>query len=96
MVKPLGGRGIKAPYETTHMRVPVPLKPDIEAMIDDYRKNLLTGNDADTIEKQLTSLSEAIRAAKSLVRSKKSARRSMARLLTAIYGTTVSFDDLAI
>jgi hypothetical protein len=37
MSKPLGGRGKKAPYETTHVRVPVDLKPQIEEIIDSYR-----------------------------------------------------------
>lgn len=96
MSKPLGGRGVKAPYTSTHMRVPLPLKPEFEARIESYRENLLTGKNSDTIEKSLTSLPEAVEAAKSLVKSKKSARKSMARLLTAIYGTPVSFDDLAV
>lgn len=37
MNKPVGGRGKKAPYETTHIRVPVDLKPQIEQIIDKYR-----------------------------------------------------------
>lgn len=96
MSKPVGGRGVKAPYTTTHIRIPEDLKAEFEARIESYRENLLTGKDGDTVEKSLTSLPEAIEAAKLLVRSKKSARQSMARLLTAIYGTPVSFDDLAV
>jgi hypothetical protein len=39
MNKPIGGRGKKAPYETTHVRVPVDLKPQIEKLIEEYREN---------------------------------------------------------
>lgn len=40
MDKPKGGRGKKAPYETTHMRIPLPLKLQIEKLIEDYRLSL--------------------------------------------------------
>lgn len=96
MSKPLGGRGVKAPYTTTHIRIPSDLKAEFEARIESYRENLLTGKKSDTIEKSLTGLTEAIEEARLIVKSKKSARKSMARLLTAIYGTPVSFDDLAV
>ena len=96
MTKPLGGRGVKAPYTTTHMRVPLPLRAEFETRIESYREYLLTSNECDTIEKSLTGLSEAIEEAKLIVRSKKSARQAMARLLTAIYGTVVTFEDLAV
>lgn len=43
MTKPIGGRGKRAPYQTTHLRVPIPLKSTIEAMIDDYRAVVLDG-----------------------------------------------------
>lgn len=91
--KLVGGRGHKAPYETTHVRVPMPLKQDVEQLISDYRQKLLTGS---TISKDnsLTSLSEAKEIARKLVRAKKSSRESMARLLTAIYKTVVTMDDL--
>jgi hypothetical protein len=37
--KQIGGRGKKAPYETTHVRIPVDLKSQIELLIKDYRNN---------------------------------------------------------
>jgi len=37
--KQIGGRGKRAPYETTHVRIPVDLKPQIEKMIEDYRNS---------------------------------------------------------
>ena len=39
MVKPKGGRGIKAPYETTHMRVPKPIKSIVLSAADYYRES---------------------------------------------------------
>lgn len=37
MDKPKGGRGIRAPYESTHVRVPVPIKDRVEELIEQYR-----------------------------------------------------------
>lgn len=37
-----GGRGKKAPYETTHYRIPEPIKPVVEAMADRYRLLVIT------------------------------------------------------
>jgi hypothetical protein len=39
MNKPIGGRGKKAPYETTHVRIPVDLKPQVELLIKEFRDN---------------------------------------------------------
>lgn len=41
MVKPIGGRGKKAPYETMQMRVPIPVKPLLEAIIERFRNGEL-------------------------------------------------------
>jgi hypothetical protein len=45
MNKPIGGRGKKAPYETTHVRIPVDLKSQIEKLVEDYRNNGLVALD---------------------------------------------------
>jgi hypothetical protein len=37
MTKPVGGRGIKAPYQTRVVRVPEPVVEQIQAIIDAYR-----------------------------------------------------------
>lgn len=37
--KQIGGRGKKAPYETTHVRIPVDLKSQVEILVEDYRNN---------------------------------------------------------
>lgn len=84
MSKPTGGRGIKAPYETTHIRVPVPIKSDVQRLIDRFRD----GGDSRT-ENPLTTLEDAVSIAKGILMQKKSARVSMQKLLTAIYGQDV-------
>ena len=41
MVKPVGGRGKKAPYQTIQMRVPLPLKSKVEELVEQYRTEVL-------------------------------------------------------
>lgn len=36
-----GGPGARAPYKTTHIRIPEPLKPQVQEMIDNYRRQVL-------------------------------------------------------
>jgi hypothetical protein len=33
-----GGRGKKAPYETSHYRIPQPIKPTVEMLAEQYRE----------------------------------------------------------
>lgn len=62
MLKPKGGRGQRAPYDTTQMRVPVPIKAEVEAMIAAYRNSVLTGDDADASDSvALTELSSSLK-----------------------------------
>jgi predicted RNase H-like nuclease (RuvC/YqgF family) len=141
MVKPVGGRGLKAPYETTHVRVPIPIKASVQALIDDFRERQIQSSikplttleetedeqdepdeegelsDSETIKSQaemiqayaseihylkhkldelnsLTSLEEAKESARSILRAKKSASQSLSKLLTGIYQTEVTVEDL--
>lgn len=41
MVKPKGGRGVRAPYKTQTMRVPVALREKFEQEIEQYRSVVL-------------------------------------------------------
>jgi hypothetical protein len=41
MMKPVGGRGKKAPYETVGVRIPVPIKDQVEKLAESYRKGVL-------------------------------------------------------
>jgi hypothetical protein len=89
-----GGRGNRVPYDTQLMRVPVPLKDEIQQFIDSYRVSVsegFTDTPGETPDlkasspKPRLSREEAIEKAKQIVTHKKSARISMNRLLTAIY-----------
>ncbi len=99
MAKPLGGRAKEALYKTTHVRVPLPIKPYVEAVIKRFH-DVFNPDAAD--ENQLTNLQDAINAAKGidsdeamaiareLLKQKKSARVSLEKLLTAIYDKNVA------
>jgi hypothetical protein len=100
MVKPVGGRGYKAPYQTTHVRVPVDIKGDVEVLIDNYRNKVLGIDDNNSLtssDKVLTSsddnllptLEDSIKLADDILKRKQSARKSMAMLLSAIYNSNV-------
>ena len=88
-----GGRGNKAPYETTVIRVPVLLKETVESLSNDYK---LTGK-VPSLEpipvSQLTlTKEEAIALANQLVKSKKGAKHCLEKLLTALYSPPVTLD----
>ena len=101
MTKPLGGRGKKAPYETQLVRVPVPVVQKVEQIVDDYRNLVINGEESE-FEKYPSlaacvtpvSYSEALQRAKEIVKTKKSAAESLAKLLQVLYGGTVSKEDL--
>lgn len=46
MSKPLGGRGRRAPYDTVMVRVPEPIKPKVEALIEEYREFVLSDGES--------------------------------------------------
>jgi hypothetical protein len=75
-----GGRGVKAPYQTTHVRIPVDIKPQVEALSQAFRDGQLNS---------MLSREDAIEKARQLVKSKKGAKFCMESLLTAIYGDTI-------
>jgi hypothetical protein len=75
-----GGAGVKAPYETTHVRIPVPIKEKVAALSQAYKDGVLN---------EPLQLSEAIQLAKHILAQKKSASKSIKSLLTGIYGCDV-------
>lgn len=93
MTKPTGGRGKKAPYETTHVRVPLPLKDHIDQLIEDYRLSIIEGIDRPSSE--LIPLDEALLIAQKLLRAKTAKNETVAKLLTGIYKTEISKEDLS-
>jgi hypothetical protein len=83
-----GGRGLRAPYQTTHVRVPVPIKDRVESLIESYKQsldpNVVDPNFGGSVD-QLLSAEDAIALAQSILVQKKSAKISLGKLLTAIY-----------
>lgn len=79
-----GGRGVKAPYETTHVRVPLPIKDKVQQIIDDYK------NGTDSRGNDIIEYEQALELAKEILKHKKSARVSLKNLLTGIYGKDVT------
>jgi hypothetical protein len=95
MTKPLGGRGKKAPYLTTVMRVPTPIVEKVESLINGYRLSAIHGqmtqDDLRRIEpwhSEYTPISktEAIEKAREILSQKKSAKVSILKLLQVLYG----------
>ena len=75
-----GGRGVKAPWTTTHVRIPEPIKDRVQALSEAFKSGEM--NEPMTLE-------EAIETAQKIMKQKKSAKVSMQSLLTAIYGKNV-------
>lgn len=94
MTKPVGGRGHKAPYETTHLRIPVPLKPDIEKLIENYRLLVVDGIEIETEKDSLLPLEDAIEMCRRMVKARKSKLDDFSKLLTAIYKAEINKEDL--
>lgn len=84
MNKPVGGRGVKAPYETTHVRVPKPILEEVERLKQRYHDQV-----AEDDVNLLPSLEDATVLAKAILNQKKSARVSIEKLLTALYKSEV-------
>lgn len=94
MVRPKGGRGIKAPYETSVIRVPTPTITVIDVIVDEYIETVASGSTSgqEVLEKYSKLLNnnsltqdEAIEEAKKVLKLKKSARVSLEKLLQIIY-----------
>lgn len=90
-----GGRGHKAPYETTHIRVPVPIKEEVDKLVNKYKECVLQGDKVDinfsSVQSDLISITpdDAIQIAQSILKQKKSAKASLEKLLTALYGQEI-------
>lgn len=79
-----GGRGVKAPYESTHVRIPLPIKDKVELLSKAYKDGTL-----DDSESQILDLNDAVELARGILKQKKSARVSLENLLKSIYGQDV-------
>lgn len=84
MNKPTGGRGKKADYTSTHVRIPEPLIAEVEAL----KKRFFAEEEEEAVN-PLPSLENAMAIAKGILLNKKSAKLSMEKLLTGLYNTQV-------
>jgi hypothetical protein len=93
MNKPVGGRGYTAPYTTTHVRVPVDIKPQVELLVQEYRDKVLGVSENKVLTtsdvKSLTTLDDVVLLAQDILSRKQSARKSLSSLLSALYGVQV-------
>lgn len=101
MDKPKGGRGLKAPYTTVVMRVPSPIASKIEVLIETYRAKSLAGeitqDDLLKFDSFRTSYSAvpkvtAIEEANKLIKSRKTKREIIVKLLQLLYPDIKSED----
>jgi predicted RNase H-like nuclease (RuvC/YqgF family) len=65
MSLPKGGRGKKAPYETQQMRVPLPIKDDVNKLIASYRgliekHQVINTNDLESLKNEIQNLNTAL------------------------------------
>ena len=95
-----GGRGHVAPYETTHARIPVAIKPYIEFVSNSYKQSVEDGTDGNfvltlesTIENitmnkgvNMNSIRQLALEVVKLKKQKKSTKVALDNLLTAILG----------
>ena len=97
---PKGGRGQRAPYETTTIRVPKPILSDVEQLIDQYRAQVMGGEDVlsghNNIRKPYNlDLEDAIIKAQELLGDKKASKKvTIKKLLEAIYSQAVKIENL--
>jgi hypothetical protein len=91
--KPKGGRGLKAPYETITVRIPLPIKETVDKLSDDFRESQIVPliHEINKIESSTISLEEAILKAQEILEDKKASKKvSFQRLLKAIYGQSIN------
>lgn len=93
--KPKGGRGKVAPYATITVRIPLPIKPIVDKLSDDYRESSLIPIIAAIKEKESKPipLKDAIIKAQEIIyKGKKGSKVSIERLLEDIYGEKVQIN----
>lgn len=100
MDRPKGGRGKKAPYVSTHARVPEPTKPYIEVIvqmfhdgtlppIEEFKQLVEAGK-----ENTLPTLEGLTLFAKNTLKRKMSARKSLEHFLSGLYPDRINDIDL--
>lgn len=85
MVINKGGRGKKAPYESKVIRVPLPIVNSVESLIQDFQQGIISNDSS-----ELMPLDEVIAIAQNILKSKKSAKESIKKLLQVLYSQDVN------
>lgn len=85
----LGGRGRKAPYTSSVVRVPSPILPQVEKLISEFYRLEDSPQDPQGLPKVLTR-EEAAAAAAVALGQKKSARVTVRKLLQVIFDDPTS------
>lgn len=75
-----GGRGKKADYESKVVRIPSPIVQEVETLIECFHNGIPSKDSSDS-----KSLSEAVMIASNILKSKKSAKESLRKLLQVLY-----------
>jgi hypothetical protein len=78
-----GGRGKKADYESKVIRVPLPIIGEVENLIENFHNDLSSNTLA--VSTDSISLESAIEIGANIVKSKKSAKESVRKLLQVLY-----------
>jgi hypothetical protein len=93
MSKKIGGRGNKAPYETTTIRIPKALYSFVYKLSCEYRAKILINstNKYAQLYNDRT-LQEAIEESYKVLKLKKGAKYSLEKLLQVLYETDVKLD----
>lgn len=92
MDKPKGGRGKKVPYTSLTVRVPEDLKDTVETLVNDYRQFILEGIEIKS--SAVPSIDEIKMLSKQLLKGRSTRKDIIIKLVTSIYGVTLTDEDL--
>ena len=92
MIKPKGGRGKKVPYNSLTVRIPEDLKDTVEGLVDDYRQFILDGIQIKSND--IPSIDEIKELSKQLLKGRTTRKDIIIKLVTSIYGITLTDKDL--
>jgi hypothetical protein len=92
MNKPKGGRGKKVPYNSLTVRIPEDLKDKVESLVEDYRQFILDG--IQSTDNDIPTIDEIKELSKQLLKGRTTRKDIVVKLVTSIYGVTLTDKDL--
>ena len=92
MSKPKGGRGKKVPYTSCTVRIPEDLRDTVESLVEDYRQFILEGIESKS--NSLPAIEEIKELSKHLLKGRATRKDIIIKLVTSIYGITLTDKDL--